>query len=113
MDERMLVTGGLGFMGSAFVRRMAILGVDVVNADLGTYAADEQRIELPDGSAVRTERVDVASEAFASLVARVRPTVMVHFAAETHVTRSERDAERFLRSNVQGTRVLLTAAEET
>jgi dTDP-glucose 4,6-dehydratase len=108
--ERLLVTGGLGFMGSAFVRRLATEGTAVLNVDLGTYAADEERLrDVSD--LTRTERLDVASSAFADFLEQERPDLIVHFAAETHVTRGERHPERFFRSNVEGTRHLLEAAE--
>jgi dTDP-glucose 4,6-dehydratase len=108
--QRVLVTGGLGFMGSAFVRRLATEGTAVLNVDIGTYAADEERLrDVAD--LVRTERLDVASKAFAALLDHERPDLIVHFAAETHVTRSERHPDRFFRSNVEGTRHLLEAAE--
>ena len=115
MSERVLVTGGLGFIGSAFVRHLAREGREVVNVDAGTYAADEQRIAeavrcLGDHR-IRTSRIDVASPAFAEFVRRERPSLIVHLAAETHVTRSEWDEERFTHSNVEGTRTLLMAAE--
>jgi dTDP-glucose 4,6-dehydratase len=116
MTERILVTGGLGFMGSAFIRWVAGRGQDVLNVDLATYAADGRRIaetlEHRGQRRVRTERMDVVSEEFTELVRRERPTLIVHFAAESHVTRSEREASRFFRSNVEGTRRVLEAAEE-
>jgi len=115
MGDRILVTGGLGFMGAAFARRAVERGQPVVNVDLGTYAADQRRLEELSAGGVagklRTERVDVASDRLGDLVRRERPPLIAHFAAETHVTRSEREAERFMHSNVEGTRAVLTAAE--
>ena len=57
--------------------------------------------------------MDVASQSFVDLVRRWRPSRIVHFAAESHVTRSERDGDRFFHSNVEGTRRVLEAAEAT
>lgn len=104
-----LVTGGLGFIGSAFIRSAAHENISVANLDVETYAADKRRIS---GSAnVDTHRIDIADgQAVAELVSRTRPKVIVHFAAETHVTRSEIDEEVFFRTNVDGTRSLLDAA---
>jgi dTDP-glucose 4,6-dehydratase len=107
--ERILVTGGLGFIGSEFVRRAVARGASVVNLDLGTYAGDRRRLAAVEDH-VRTIPVDVADPAAAEMIVAERPDAVVHFAAETHVTRSETDADTFYRSNVEGTRTVLDAA---
>jgi dTDP-glucose 4,6-dehydratase len=116
MNERILVTGGLGFLGSTFIRLATDRGRDVLNVDLATYAADEGRIaetlEHHRPGSVRTVRMDVASPEFTELVRRERPALIVHFAAESHVTRSEWEEGLFFRSNVEGTRRVLEAAEK-
>lgn len=109
MRDRILITGGLGFIGSAFIRRLAASGQDVLNVDLRTYASDERRLEGVGPGRVRTDPIDVASDEIDELARRERPAVIVHFAAETHVTRSERDADTFVRSNIEGTRRLMEA----
>src|SRR5918996_4149529 len=110
--ERFLVTGGLGFIGSMFVRRLIEEGVAPINVDIQTYAGDERRLgDVP----TRHELVpvDIASEEFSSVVLEKRPSVIVHFAAESHVTRSEIASELFYRTNVEGTRRVLEAAERS
>jgi dTDP-glucose 4,6-dehydratase len=106
---RVLATGGLGFIGSAFLRRSAPAH-EVVTIDAHTYAGDPARIE---GIDVATERLDVADPNAGELVTRFRPEIIVHFAAETHVTRSETAEDLFFRTNVEGTRNLLDSAIET
>jgi len=108
MSGRVLVTGGLGFIGSAYVRALADDGIAVLNVDLDTYAGDERR--LAGVGRVETVRMDVAGPGFSDLVARERPPLVVHFAAETHVTRSEGAAGAFFHANVEGTRGVLDAA---
>src|SRR5207253_9744511 len=103
MEGRILVTGGLGFIGSAFIRRVARNGRDVLNVDAGTYASDAARLEGIGPDRVRTEKVDVAEEAFLDLASRERQDVIVHFAAESHVHRSEDAAEACVRTDVTGT----------
>lgn len=112
-SQRVLVTGGAGFLGSHFVRRA--LGSDLsalVNVDLLTYAGDLARlVDVEKDPRYSFEKADIASSVDVErLVHRVRPDLIVHYAAESHVTRSETDPERFLRTNVAGTKTLLDAA---
>jgi dTDP-glucose 4,6-dehydratase len=105
-----LVTGGLGFIGSELVRRLAADEQRVLNVDLDTYAGDERRLAGVPSHLVETVRIDVASAEFGELVRRERPRLILHLAAESHVTRSERAAELFHRANVDATRRVLEAA---
>lgn len=113
--ERLLVTGGCGFIGANFIRRwLDTRPGSIVNIDALTYAGDERRTAGSSGSRYRLERCDVADrEAVARVVADVRPDAVIHFAAESHVTRSENAGETFYRANVEGTRALLDALLET
>jgi len=63
------------------------------------------------GTETTTVRMDVADLGLIDLLSDLRPRVVYHFAAETHVTRSESDPDAFFRNNVEGTRNLLVAAE--
>jgi dTDP-glucose 4,6-dehydratase len=110
MSSPILLTGALGFIGSALARSWPAQE-PIVNLDLFTYAGDPRRLaELPDGR-VETHRVDVASAAdVEAALEACRPRWIVHLAAESHVTRSETDPDRFYRTNVEGTRVVLEAA---
>jgi dTDP-glucose 4,6-dehydratase len=105
MQGRIVVTGGLGFIGSALVRRLVDRGAAVTNLDAGTYASDARRLV---DAAVDTRSVDVASDPLDEHFAGAE--IVVHVAAETHVTRSETDERAFFRTNVDGTRAVLAAA---
>lgn len=110
---RILVTGGAGFLGSHFVRRCLNAGsYAVTNVDCLTYAGDLRRLEdVMTHPGYRFVRADITEEdEINDLIATQRPEAIVHYAAESHVTRSESDPERFFRTNVEGTRVLLEAA---
>lgn len=110
MNERVLVTGGSGFIGSAVVRALVGRGLQVLNVDKGTYAADERRLESHRSPTLTTVQMDVLDPAFAETVRTFSPARIVHLAAETHVTRSESGAELFRRTNLEGTRNVLEAA---
>jgi len=102
-----MLTGALGFIGSALARALADAD-DVVNLDVCTYAGDPARLG---GTAVETLPVDVVQAADVdAAVAAHRPRAIVHLAAESHVTRSEGDPDAFFRTNVEGTRAVLDAA---
>lgn len=108
MPRRILVTGGFGFIGSAYVKRRVAAGDDLLIVDSNTYAGDETRLlSVKDGYETRT--IDIASDDFIDFVKKEKPDLLVHFAAETHVTRSEIDPEAFFHTNVLGTRNVLNA----
>src|SRR5437764_9505043 len=110
---KILITGGAGFIGSAFVR-MAIAGTDyrVVNLDKLTYAGNLENLrEVEDSHRYRFVHGDICDAALVdALVAEERPDAIVHFAAESHVDRSILSPEPVIRTNVHGTFTLLEAA---
>lgn len=113
MKSKILVTGGAGFLGSHFVRRSLAQGSrEVLNVDCLTYAGDPRRLaDVSDSPDYQFVNLDVSDGSEVSrLVNEQRPQAIVHYAAESHVTRSESDPDRFFRTNVEGTRNLLEAA---
>ena len=107
---RLLVTGGCGFIGSAFVRMAIARGAEVVNLDKLTYAGNPANVaDVADDEAYRFVHADIAD---AAAVARAIEgvDVVVNFAAESHVDRSILDPADFIRTDVVGTVVLLDAA---
>jgi len=112
-QNKVLVTGGAGFIGSHYVRRLVARGAQVLNVDLLTYAGDERRLEDCRRAAdFRTIKADVVdADAMIRAMEKMRPQLVVHFAAETHVTRSEFSEEVFKRTNIEGTRTVLDAAK--
>ena len=103
---RVLVTGGAGFIGSHFVKRLLEAGEEVVVLDKFTYAGNSAN--LPDGA--ECFRGDIAIRGDVDQVGAV--DAIVNFAAETHVDRSILGPDEFVRTDVLGTLVLLQAAQE-
>src|SRR5580704_13517942 len=108
-----LVTGGAGFIGSAFVR-MAIGETDlrVVNLDKLTYAGNlENLTSIEKDPRYRFVEGDICDQALVdSLVSEEKPDAIVHFAAESHVDRSILSPEPVIQTNLRGTFTLLEAA---
>ncbi len=107
---KVLITGGAGFIGSAFVRLLAKdKGCGIVVVDKLTYAGDLKRLEEAKGR-FKFYKTDVCDKTGIDTVfAAQRPDVVLHFAAESHVDRSINDAAPFIETNVKGTQVLLDA----
>ena len=108
LDVRILVTGGAGFIGSHFVKRLLRAGEDVVVLDKLTYSGN--RANLPDG--VELQQGDIAEPDDVARAARGCDAI-VNFAAETHVDRSILSAEEFGRTEFRGTQVLLEHLRES
>ena len=102
------MTGGLGFIGSNFIRHIDKVrkNFTVVNLDKQTYAGNPANL---DGIKIKTVKRDIC-DAKAVDAAMKGADYVVHFAAETHVDRSILDAGAFLKTNILGTQVLLDAA---
>jgi dTDP-glucose 4,6-dehydratase len=113
----LLVTGGCGFIGSQFVKLVLRERPQyrLINLDLLTYAGNLENLDgveqAFDGAVYRLFRGDIADADLVRQIARdERVDTIVNFAAETHVDRSLLDSAPFLRTNVEGTRVLLETA---
>jgi dTDP-glucose 4,6-dehydratase len=112
-----LVTGGAGFIGSAFIRMLLGTGdgarqVEVINLDKLTYAGNLENLQSvashPRYCFVRGDICD--AELVDELVAVARPDVIVNFAAESHVDRSILSPAPVIETNIRGTFMLLEAA---
>jgi dTDP-glucose 4,6-dehydratase len=105
---RICVTGGAGFIGSHFVKRLVAAGDEVVVLDKLTYAGNPENL---DGTEVALVEGDIADPQ-AVVEAATGCDAIVNFAAETHVDRSILEGGDFLRTNVTGTNVLLGYAQQ-
>ena len=112
---KILVTGGAGFIGSAFVRMLVTSTPHaVINLDKLTYAGNlENLASIEDNERYRLMEGDICDQRVVeSLVDEEKPDAIVHFAAESHVDRSILSPEPVIRTNVFGTFVLLEAARK-
>ncbi|HEY6539014.1 MAG TPA: dTDP-glucose 4,6-dehydratase, partial [Candidatus Dormibacteraeota bacterium] len=112
LPRRLLVAGGAGFIGSAFVRLLLgeNRGLAVTVLDKLTYAGNLENLEpVQDQPGFRFVKGDICD---AALVGELAGGVdcIVNFAAETHVDRSILDPGSFIRTDVEGTHQLLEAA---
>ena len=111
--ERMIITGGAGFIGSNFVRHALAHGDgEVVVLDKLTYAGSLLNLaEVQAHPRYRFVRGDITDrDCVRRLFAEVRPTAVVNFAAESHVDRSIDGPSDFVHTNIVGTFELLEAA---
>jgi len=110
--QKFFITGGAGFIGSAFVRLLLEENTStfVINFDALTYAGNPDNLEGLDSSHHRFIHGDIANADEVLTALEENTDAIVNFAAESHVDRSIKDATEFLRTNIIGTQVLLDAA---
>lgn len=113
--NKVLVTGGAGFIGSAVCRYLVKeKGVQVLNVDKLTYAGNTESLkEISDSPLFRFAQVDICDrEKIAELFADFQPDAVMHLAAESHVDRSIDGPSAFIETNIVGTYTMLEAARE-
>src|SRR6185436_3907922 len=99
---KVLVTGGAGFIGSHFAKRLAAQGDEVAVLDKLTYSGNRANL---DGTGIELVVGDICD-------ADAGCEAIVNFAAETHVDRSILGAAEFVETDVLGTYVLLSHARD-
>lgn len=109
MAQRVLVTGGAGFIGSAVVRHLIRQGCDVLTFDKLTYAGNLASLgEARSNPRHRFVRADICDgDAVRTALDSFRPDLVMHLAAESHVDRSIDGPGDFIHTNVVGTYTML------
>ena len=102
---RIVVTGGLGFIGSSFVDLCKNLGYEVLVVDKMTYASNEDWLPM-DTELLISDICDLTEDDLGEY------DYLVNFAAESHVDNSIKDGKPFLKSNIEGTFNLLELARK-
>lgn len=110
--SKILVTGGAGFIGSDFIRYLleSDSSLEVINLDKLTYAGNlENLTDVSNKKNYHFVQGDICDRDLVNdLIKQV--DLIVHFAAESHVDRSIADGSDFIKTNIEGTGVLLEAA---
>lgn len=109
-----LVTGGCGFIGSAVCRHLVNdLGIQTVNLDKLTYAANQQSLRsIETSSLYQFVEGDICdSDLVSELLREHKVSAIMHLAAESHVDRSIDGPAAFIQTNIVGTYTLLDAAK--
>ncbi len=110
---KLLITGGAGFIGSSMIRQcLARMPYHILNIDKLTYASSSKSLkEFESNLNYQFSCTDINDQrSLRTLFTNFKPTVVVHFAAETHVDRSITRASDFVQSNIVGTFSLLETA---
>lgn len=115
MSNKIIVTGGAGFIGSALVR-MIINETDyeVLNIDKLTYAGHLKSLEsIADSDRYQFEKIDICdTETINQIFNEFKPDAIIHLAAESHVDRSIDGSAEFIQTNINGTHKLLEEAKQ-
>ncbi len=110
--RKILVTGGAGFIGSAFCRLALERGYRVVVVDRLTYAADLKRLGR-DLARIAFYKLDICRQsALEAVFKKERPAAVVNFAAQTHVDRSIKDPAAFAETNFRGAETVFSLSRE-
>jgi dTDP-glucose 4,6-dehydratase len=112
--KNVFVTGGAGFIGSAFVRLLLdyFPSCEVANFDALTYAGNRDNLQGLSETRHHFVKGDITNRAAVLEALNEGTDAIVNFAAESHVDRSILSADEFLRTNILGTQVLLDCARE-
>ncbi|KPP97759.1 MAG: dTDP-glucose 4,6-dehydratase [Bacteroidetes bacterium HLUCCA01] len=112
---KIIVTGGAGFIGSALVRLIIKeTEHEVLNIDKLTYAGHLESLkDIADSQRYQFEKVDICeADEINRIFNEFQPDAIIHLAAESHVDRSIDGSEEFIKTNINGTHILLQEAKK-
>lgn len=108
---KLLITGGLGFIGSNFIKLAHAEGHEIKNLDSVTYAANFENIPLNinQSETYHFKKIDITDQGIYRELEMFMPDWVVNFAAESHVDNSIENPNNFINTNINGTLNLLNA----
>ena len=111
--KKIIVTGGLGFIGSNLIDLLISKNYYVINIDKVTYSSNFYNIkEHKSSKKYRFLRCDIKDKKLKKILYRYKPVAIFNLAAETHVDRSIDNPENFIQSNIVGVYNLLECFKE-
>ena len=106
--KKVLVTGGLGFIGSNLIKLLLKKNYYVINIDKVTYSSNKYNVkEYDNNKNYKFIKLDINSKKLTKIFKRYKPIGVFNLAAETHVDRSIDNPSNFIKSNILGTFNLL------
>ena len=107
--KNILVSGGMGFIGSEVVNRLLDLKYNIINIDKLTYASNKERLET--FKAYKNHyfhKIDIVDKTKLKFIFnKYKPGLIINIAAESHVDNSIKEPENFIDTNIIGTYNLL------
>jgi dTDP-glucose 4,6-dehydratase len=106
--KKIIVTGGLGFIGSNLIDLLLKKNFFVINIDKATYSSNQYNVnEFNNSKKYKFIKLDIKNRKLKNILLRFKPQGIFNLAAETHVDRSIDNPDSFIQSNIVGVYNLL------